>query len=134
MRQRPDDGIQNLIEALANIFAQKPQHMISVLLEQLEQNILAPITSALARCSPASSSIAIWDSALSKSTSIRPQSREAAVIGDSSVSLLLDKNEEKPSTEAYRTLTDVQNSEGICKWLIRLASLLTAFLNTWTPR
>ena len=34
MRQRPDDGIQNLIEALANIFAQKPQHMISVLLEQ----------------------------------------------------------------------------------------------------
>jgi hypothetical protein len=28
------------------------------------------------------------------------------------VSLLLDKNEEKPSTEAYRTLTDVQNSEG----------------------
>src|SRR6516225_1365231 len=42
MRQRPDDGIQNLIEALANIFAQKPQHMISVF---LEQNILAPITS-----------------------------------------------------------------------------------------
>jgi len=41
MRQRPDDGIQNLIEALPNIFAQKPQHMISVL---LEQNILAPIT------------------------------------------------------------------------------------------
>jgi hypothetical protein len=41
MRQRPDDSIQNLIEALANIFAQKPQHMISVL---LEQNILAPIT------------------------------------------------------------------------------------------
>jgi hypothetical protein len=38
------------------------------------------------------------------------------------VSLLLDKNEEKPSTEAYRTLTDVQNSGGICKWLIRLAS------------
>ena len=28
------------------------------------------------------------------------------------VSLLLDKNEEKPSTEAYRTLTDVQNSGG----------------------
>jgi hypothetical protein len=28
------------------------------------------------------------------------------------VSLLLDKNEEKPSTEAYRTFTDVQNSEG----------------------
>src|SRR5260370_10281467 len=42
MRQRPDDGIQNLIEALANIFAQKPQHMISVL---LQQNILAPVTS-----------------------------------------------------------------------------------------
>jgi hypothetical protein len=31
MRQRRDDGIQNLIEALANILAQKPQHMISVL-------------------------------------------------------------------------------------------------------
>ena len=52
MRQRRDDGTQNLIEALANIFAQKPQHMISVLpwspLEpwsSLEQNILAPITS-----------------------------------------------------------------------------------------
>ena len=29
----PDDGIQNLIDAVANIFAQKPQHMISVLLE-----------------------------------------------------------------------------------------------------
>ena len=28
------------------------------------------------------------------------------------VSLLLDKNEEKTSTEAYRTLTDVQNSGG----------------------
>jgi hypothetical protein len=42
MRQRPDDGIQNLIEALANILAQEPQHMISVL---LEQNILAPVTS-----------------------------------------------------------------------------------------
>jgi len=28
------------------------------------------------------------------------------------VSLLLDKNEEKPSTEAYRTLTDAQNSGG----------------------
>ena len=28
------------------------------------------------------------------------------------VSLLLDKNEEKPSTKAYRTLTDVQNSGG----------------------
>jgi len=28
------------------------------------------------------------------------------------VSLLLDKNEEKPNTEAYRTLTDVQNSGG----------------------
>jgi hypothetical protein len=26
------------------------------------------------------------------------------------VSLLLDKNDEQPSTEAYRTLTDVQNS------------------------
>jgi hypothetical protein len=45
MRQRPDDGIQNLIEALANIFAQKPQRMISVLLDLLEQNILAPVTS-----------------------------------------------------------------------------------------
>jgi hypothetical protein len=38
----PGCGIQNLIEALANIFAQKPQHMIFVL---LEQNIVAPITS-----------------------------------------------------------------------------------------
>ena len=28
------------------------------------------------------------------------------------VSLLLDKNEEKPSTEAYRTVTDLQNSGG----------------------
>ena len=28
------------------------------------------------------------------------------------MSLLLDKNEEKPSTEAYRTVTDLQNSEG----------------------
>ena len=28
------------------------------------------------------------------------------------VSLLLDKSDEKPSTEAYRTLTDVQNSGG----------------------
>ena len=28
------------------------------------------------------------------------------------VSLLLDENEEKPSTEAYRTVTDVQNSGG----------------------
>jgi len=28
------------------------------------------------------------------------------------VSLLLDKNEEQPSTEAYRTLTDVQTSGG----------------------
>ena len=28
------------------------------------------------------------------------------------VSLLLDKNDEKQSTEAYRTLTDVQNSGG----------------------
>ena len=28
------------------------------------------------------------------------------------VSLLLDKNEEQPSTEAYRTVTDLQNSGG----------------------
>jgi hypothetical protein len=28
------------------------------------------------------------------------------------VSLLLDKNEEKPSAEAYRTVTDLQNSGG----------------------
>jgi hypothetical protein len=28
------------------------------------------------------------------------------------VSLLLDKNEEKPSTEAYRTVTDLQHSGG----------------------
>jgi hypothetical protein len=28
------------------------------------------------------------------------------------VSLLLDGNEEKPSTEAYRTVTDLQNSGG----------------------
>jgi hypothetical protein len=28
------------------------------------------------------------------------------------VSLLLDKNDEKPSTEAYRTVTDLQNSGG----------------------
>jgi integrase len=28
------------------------------------------------------------------------------------VSLLLDKNEEKPSTEAYRNVTDLQNSGG----------------------
>ena len=28
------------------------------------------------------------------------------------VSLLLDKNEEKTSTEAYRTVTDLQNSGG----------------------
>jgi hypothetical protein len=28
------------------------------------------------------------------------------------VSVLLDKNEEKPSTEAYRTVTDLQNSGG----------------------
>jgi hypothetical protein len=38
------------------------------------------------------------------------------------VSLLVDKNEEKSSTEAYRTLTDVQLLEGICKLLIKLAS------------
>ena len=38
------------------------------------------------------------------------------------VSLLLDKNDEKPSTEAYRTVTDLQILEGICKWLIKLAS------------
>jgi hypothetical protein len=30
MRKRVDHGIQNLIEALANIFAQKPQHMIGL--------------------------------------------------------------------------------------------------------
>jgi hypothetical protein len=36
--------------------------------------------------------------------------------------LLLDKNEEKPSTEVYRTLTDVQNSGGDLQWLIKLAS------------
>jgi hypothetical protein len=30
MRKRADDGIQNLIEALANIFAQKPQNMIGL--------------------------------------------------------------------------------------------------------
>jgi hypothetical protein len=29
-----------------------------------------------------------------------------------SVQTLLDKNEEKPSTEAYRTVTDLQNSGG----------------------
>ena len=38
------------------------------------------------------------------------------------VSLLLDKNEEQPSTEAYRTVTDLQNSGGDFKWLIKLAS------------
>src|ERR1700737_1714900 len=38
------------------------------------------------------------------------------------VSLRLDKNEEKPSTEAYRTVTDLQNSGGIRKGLISLAS------------
>ena len=48
------------------------------LLEQLEQNILAPITSVRLGVSQVlttsvSSSIAIWDSALSQSTSIRPQ-------------------------------------------------------------
>ena len=35
------------------------------------------------------------------------------------MSLLLDKNEEKTSTEAYRTYKGL---EGICKWLIKLAS------------
>ncbi len=35
------------------------------------------------------------------------------------VSLLLDKNAAKPSTEAYRTY---KNLEGICNWLRRLAS------------
>jgi len=43
MQQRPDDGIQNFIEALANIFAQKPQHMISVLLEQPWSSTSVPL-------------------------------------------------------------------------------------------
>jgi hypothetical protein len=42
-------------------------------------------------------------------------SKQTALARDAQsrvVSLLLDKNEEQPSTEAYRTLTDVQNSGG----------------------
>ena len=38
---------------------------------------------------------------------------------DRVVSLLLDKNQ---APRLYRTLTHVQILEGICKWLIRLAS------------
>jgi hypothetical protein len=38
------------------------------------------------------------------------------------VSLLLDKNDEKPSTAAYRTVTDLQNSGGDLQVVIRLAS------------
>ena len=41
MRQRPKNRIQNLIEALANVFAEEPQYIIAVL---LEQNVFAPIT------------------------------------------------------------------------------------------
>src|ERR1700731_3261292 len=41
MRQRPNNRIQNLIEALANIFAEEPQDMITVL---LEQSVFTPIT------------------------------------------------------------------------------------------
>jgi hypothetical protein len=44
MRQRPDNGVQNLIEAPANIFAQKPQHMITILLEQNIFAAIAPVS------------------------------------------------------------------------------------------
>ena len=46
MRQRPDDGIQNLIEALANIFAQKPQHMISCRSSKTDRGTAAALTVA----------------------------------------------------------------------------------------
>ena len=87
MRQRRDDGIQNLIEALANIFAQKPQHMISVLLEELAQNILAPITSVRLGISQVFTTIQ-FDCYLgfcAQQVHFHSQSREAAVIGDSSL-------------------------------------------------
>ena len=38
------------------------------------------------------------------------------------VSVPLDKNEEKSGTEGYWTVTELQTSGGICKWLIELAS------------
>src|SRR5205823_12228385 len=41
MRERPKNRIQNLIKTLANIFAEEPQYMIAVF---LEQNVFAPIT------------------------------------------------------------------------------------------
>jgi hypothetical protein len=44
MCQRPDDGIQNFIEALANIFTEKPQHMIPVFLEQYIFTPIAPVS------------------------------------------------------------------------------------------
>jgi hypothetical protein len=48
---------------------------------------------------------------------LRPNKKYWAIIFYSGnriedVSLLLDKNEEKPSTEAYRIVTDLQNSGG----------------------
>jgi len=40
VRQRPQDGVENIIEMYAHIFGQKPQHVIAVL---LQQQILAPV-------------------------------------------------------------------------------------------
>jgi len=47
------------------------------------------------------------------------------------VSLLLDKNEEKPSTEAYRTLTDVQNSGGDLQVVDKVGVADGRILNHW---
>jgi hypothetical protein len=46
------------------------------------------------------------------------------------VSLLLDKNEEKPSTQAYRTLTDVQNSGGDLQVVDKVGVPKIAHLNS----
>jgi integrase-like protein len=45
------------------------------------------------------------------------------------VSLLLDKNEEKPSTEAYRTVTDLQNSGGDLQVVDQVGVPLGTILN-----